>query len=476
MMDNQLNWPKDNFENIETAWEGDLWHRRRLGEQLTSYVDRLNCGAVLALDARWGEGKTWFVRHWAKHLMDTEHNVIYLDAFANDYLEDPFLTIAAEISHTFKESEEIDDDEIKDFNAKTASVLISLAAVIPMIAAKAGMHWIGLGGAGEAFKEIYEEGKALYDTASEEIATKVKEKIEKKIENHQVEKQTIHDFKKELAVLAGKLDKPLVFIIDELDRCRPDFAVRLIERIKHFFDIPKIVFVLVMDKTQFSKVICHNYGYDEKLGEEYLDKFVDFTIELKHAKDSENFELIIKEQLFKIGELKSVDELTELYYCLMYLQLHFKLNSRELIKRINRYALLRTESDSKNLILIIFLIGSIKESNFKTFLEKITDKLINDVRGDVYVFARKHGLSTWSGRYDEITNSEWYKLILIREFNVVNPLLNTVISAYHNADQSRDIHTKEHYLREGLENFSINNFTHSSEFASDWENYIKRGI
>lgn len=115
MMDNQLNWPKDNFENIETAWEGDLWHRRRLGEQLTSYVDRLNCGAVLALDARWGEGKTWFVRHWAKHLMDTEHNVIYLDAFANDYLEDPFLTIAAEISHTFKESEEIDDDEIKDF-------------------------------------------------------------------------------------------------------------------------------------------------------------------------------------------------------------------------------------------------------------------------------------------------------------------------------------------------------------------------
>ena len=181
MMNNQLNWAKDNFENIETAWEGDLWDRRRLGEQLTNYVDRLNCGAVLGLDARWGEGKTWFVRHWAKHLDETQHNVIYLDAFANDYLDDPFLTIAAEISQTFKESKEIDDNEIKDFNAKTASVLISLAAVIPIIAAKAGMHWIGLGGAGEAFKEVYEEGKALYDTASEEIAAKVKEKIEKKI-------------------------------------------------------------------------------------------------------------------------------------------------------------------------------------------------------------------------------------------------------------------------------------------------------
>jgi len=65
---NQLNWQRTNLENIETAWEGDLWDRKRLGIQLTNYVDRLQCGAVLALDARWGEGKTWFVRHWQKHL------------------------------------------------------------------------------------------------------------------------------------------------------------------------------------------------------------------------------------------------------------------------------------------------------------------------------------------------------------------------------------------------------------------------
>ena len=54
---NQLNWQRTNLENIETAWEGDLWDRKRLGIQLTNYVDRLQCGAVLALDARWGEGK-----------------------------------------------------------------------------------------------------------------------------------------------------------------------------------------------------------------------------------------------------------------------------------------------------------------------------------------------------------------------------------------------------------------------------------
>jgi predicted KAP-like P-loop ATPase len=80
----------------------------------------------------------------------------------------------------------------------------------------------------------------LYDSVSDEITAKVKEHIEKKIENHQIEKESIRDFKNELAQLAKKLDKPLVFIIDELDRCRPDFAIRLIERIKHFLIFLKL--------------------------------------------------------------------------------------------------------------------------------------------------------------------------------------------------------------------------------------------
>ena len=374
-MTQQLNWQRDDFKDEFQAWEGDLWERKRLGEQLTRYVDRLQCGAVLALDARWGEGKTWFVRHWKRHLETTEsaHNVIYLDAFAHDYLDDPFLTIAAEISHALKDADEIADADIQDFNSKTASVLISLAAVMPLIAAKAGLHWVGLGGAGEALQEVYKEGKDVYDTASEEIAHKVKEQIEKKIENHHIEKQTIQDFKQELAQLANKLDKPLVFIIDELDRCRPDFAIRLIERIKHFFDIKNIVFVLVVNKPQLLQSVKSFYGYDSDLNGDYFEKFIDYTIEFPKIGQTQLYEGIIENQLYRIGEFTSENVKNELFFWILSFQLKKKYNSREIIKKINQYAMLRTTELKSNLILCALIF----DENF----EISGNHLLNPNRG-----------------------------------------------------------------------------------------------
>jgi hypothetical protein len=158
-----------------------------------------------------------------------------------------------------------------------------------------------------------------------------------------------------LAQLAESLDKPLVFIIDELDRCRPDFAIRLIERIKHFFDIPKIVFILVMDKTQFSKVICHNYGYDKSLGEEYLDKFIDFQIPLPQINKNLSGDLV---QIPTLRELfKKVGEDSDDIVFIVYASLKKYMSPRELKRKINIYALLKTTDVKQNMFLVLALIG-----------------------------------------------------------------------------------------------------------------------
>lgn len=476
---NQLDWQRTNLDNIEEAWQGDLWDRRRLGEQLTNYVDRLQCGAVLALDARWGEGKTWFVRHWQKHLENEGHNVIYLDAFANDYLDDPFLTIAAEISQAFKRSNEIDVEEIEDFNSKTASVLISLASIIPILVAKAGLHWVGLGGAGESFREVYENGKEVYDVASDEIAGKIKEQIEKKIESHHVEKETIQDFKKELAQLAEKLDKPLVFIVDELDRCRPDFAIRLIERVKHFFDIPKIVFVLVMNRPQLLQSIKSFYGYDSEIQGDYLEKFVDFTIHLSIEADSveRHYENIIKEQLYRIGELQSKEEVNEFYFWTLALQLDKKLNPRELIKKLNQYALLRIDDSNKNMILLSLIMGQEPYVNFLIFIESVVKKLISYLCNNKHNFLREHHLFTWSdGGINSISESEWYCLILEKNYQIKDTFIDQLLNTYINANKTSDVQAKEYQLIEFLKKISIYEVNHSNNFIKDWKSYIRKGL
>ena len=332
---NQLNWQRTNLENIETAWEGDLWDRKRLGIQLTNYVDRLQCGAVLALDARWGEGKTWFVRHWQKHLEDENHNVIYLDAFANDYLDDPFLVVTSEITNTLSKDKKT-KSKVKKLIDLSASVGTALLPSLPKIALTLGLHLVGAGFLGGILQQGYENAQDEIDKLSDETSDRIKESIQEKIAGHEAEKKTLEEFKKHLAQTVEKLDKPLVFIIDELDRCRPDFAIRLIERIKHFFDIPKIVFVLVMNKTQLIQSVHTLYGYTIETNGDYFEKFIDFTIKFPQLDAINNYEMLLKEQLFRIGEIENKEHFSTFYFWVLALQLYKNYNSRELIRKVNR--------------------------------------------------------------------------------------------------------------------------------------------
>ncbi|WP_180124307.1 P-loop NTPase fold protein [Acinetobacter sp. YH12097] len=329
------------------------------------------------------------------------------------------------------------------------------------------MHWIGLGGAGEAFKEVYEEGKELYDTASEEIAAKVKEKIEKKIENHQVEKQTIHDFKKELAELAENLDKPLVFIIDELDRCRPDFAIRLIERIKHFFDIRKIVFVLVMNKNQLINGIQHIYGYDNESSKIYLEKFIDFEIPLRNQvnildKNKSNLEVISK--LLKLVGEESVD-----IALVVLLSISKDISTRELKRKINLYALLKKEKLENNIFIALGVIKGARD-------------LLHDMeRIAVLIMKMKQGNENVSGLNMAHFNIENFKEIVEKEFNVELLIINDYLEHVSAMEDLRTRYQHNTYEIEYTKFLNKYAFKPSEEmqyhlFQQQYFNYIENSV
>lgn len=108
------------------------------------------------------------------------------------------------------------------------------------------------------------------------------------VDSFQREKELLSKFRSELEAAVAQLPnsgkKPtLVFFIDELDRCRPTFAIELLERIKHLFDVPNITFVLSLDKKQLeaSTAAVYGQGIDAP---EYLRRFIDLEYGIPKSK------------------------------------------------------------------------------------------------------------------------------------------------------------------------------------------------
>ena len=76
-------------------------------------------------------------------------------------------------------------------------------------------------------------------------------------------------------------EKTVIIFVDELDRCRPSYAIELLERIKHLFNIGGLVFVLALDREQLGHSIKAVYGNGID-SDGYLRRFVDFEYQLKN--------------------------------------------------------------------------------------------------------------------------------------------------------------------------------------------------
>ncbi|WP_185715833.1 P-loop NTPase fold protein [Burkholderia sp. Bp9004] len=262
-----LTLPAQSFADDTAAFDGDLLRRSVLASQIEQFLPRLRNGAVIAVDSQWGGGKTWFGMNWAKSLRASGHKVAFINAFEQDYTEDPFLPIAAELTAL------LDGNSKKALLKKAAEVASACLPVAAKVATSALSKWA----LGEV--DLADEYEAAVKKAEEKSEEFVKRWVERKLENHKKEQESLKGFRQALSDMATKESKPVIVFVDELDRCRPDFAVRLIERIKHFFETPNVIFVLLIHREQLNRAIAGVYGPATD-GAAYLSKFVHFFFTL----------------------------------------------------------------------------------------------------------------------------------------------------------------------------------------------------
>jgi len=230
-------------------------------------LDAIDDCCAIALNGERGNGKTFFVKQ-TKLIMDYSnphsdmadearesvktiladinyqcsegYAAVYYDAWANDNDEDPILSL---IYATIK-SNQVD---IRPENRK--SLFDSATAIADVITGRNVSDFF-IKAKGTDILETLRDGEDIRILVNNFINALVKERANQ-----------------------------VVFFIDELDRCKPTYAVKLLERVKHYFDDNRVIFVFSVSLFQLQHTIKCYYGTDFD-ATRYLDKFFDLRISL----------------------------------------------------------------------------------------------------------------------------------------------------------------------------------------------------
>lgn len=259
----------------ENPFQNDALNRRGSIESLTTLVSELNGPFVLAIDSPWGTGKTTFIRMWKKYLESQHFVCLYFNAWESDFSTDPLVAFLGEIDR-FSSKTSVENKEFKSAFEKTKRIATLLAKRALPAAGK-----------------IATAGLLDMDAFSEKaVADLVSNVVEDAVDAYSAERGLIETFHESLSEAVDKLadeDKKdnLIIFVDEIDRCRPTFAIELLERIKHLFNVPNVIFVLSTDKAQLNVSLGAVYGTDINTNE-YLRRFIDLEYSLPKP-DSEAF-------------------------------------------------------------------------------------------------------------------------------------------------------------------------------------------
>ena len=336
------------FENVANTFLNDSLKRNRF---LYKFYDLLNCidsPFSICLDGPWGCGKTFFVKQTQLLLLSinpcidiqegkdainqnerntlieikaevekkyqnipTIHYPIYYDAWDNDNAEDPILSLVYAITKALH-SEGVFDEKSEKWNGikNTIKAIVNATEVqssLPIESAK-----VSIKVKGENFLKALEQNK------KSDLLVDFKKQDELRL--------LVDTFFND--ILPERGDR-LVIFIDELDRCKPTYAIKLLERIKHYFNQEKVTFVFSTNIQELNKTICSYYGQGFS-ADRYLDKFFNLRLQLPKVDVEQYFNYLRVFNTF--GKLESILE---------EVVLHTNLELREISRFISLYYLAR---------------------------------------------------------------------------------------------------------------------------------------
>lgn len=250
------------------------------------YKENSQNGLVILLNGSWGSGKSTFLKQLEEKINECDDVQLFINynAYEYDFYETPYIPFFSSIEDKLKLGKDL--EKIIKLTGKNfgKGILVSLYAMINGIYKKnfdIDLNDVKdniLGIDNESYKKDFDD----FILCKKNIKVKLKESCSK---------------------------KPQIFIVDELDRCKPSFAIDTLEIIKHFFDVENCIFIVAVDKLQLEESAKTIFG-QEMDSEKYFSKFFDYQYNLLPIKfyetvdtsDIYNLDKIVKEisEMFQI--------------------------------------------------------------------------------------------------------------------------------------------------------------------------------
>lgn len=261
----------------------DILHRDEFVNQLEKMIENIaanKASTCFAINGEWGCGKTFVLDMLQERLeakqnektADDKYFIIRYNSWKFDYYEEPLIAIVAELKSVIEEKVNLfsDNEEKQKILGILCSIGITLLTVLGSIAeAQTGLK---VNDGLNAVIEGKEKGEENYK------------------EKHNYDayfsfKQTIEELGNLLKSLSEKYT--IVFLVDELDRCMPEYAIKVLERLHHLTENKaNIITVISIDKTQLQTSIKQIFGFENS--SKYLEKFIQFEVKLDYGNISED--------------------------------------------------------------------------------------------------------------------------------------------------------------------------------------------
>ncbi len=316
--------------------ENDKIGRKDIVERICSLVDNLakDRNFCLALNGKWGSGKTYVMHMISEQLSQhEEYTIVHYDAWENSFYSEPLIAILSCIIEEIQSKLSAIQGEkviLGEIASESISVLCENNKVFKF------------------FHDVFIKIRNLIQKVEKPFR---QDTSNSELKDFQSYKSLLHEVKESLNSITENNSTDdnqgkLIILVDEIDRCLPNEQLKILERLHHLFDVKNCAVICAVNLDSISNNVETVYGVD---GNEYLRKFFDFTFKLE-MNSEEYLEKLLKELAYT---MQSVNDKFEWMRVFNHIYNLLTYRGKNLLSNVDNRELTRYVDTAKQ-ILIVF--------------------------------------------------------------------------------------------------------------------------